>query len=1189
MTQGDVRAFVEEAGSIINMSTEKQEEIIKRLEEEGISERWQMKSVSKEHWESMGAPDGFVVILETCFERHAERALEELKEIISSDVNQVIVSAQTRKNRTGSRRLGSSMSDLQLDDVDDAYNEASPVALALRRRNSLGPGRRSRSSSSGGSLSDLIDDLGDEESNPVAQASPARRKRSTIGGTRRVSKSHDASDKQLDIAGKRRRRRSKSKSVESLNDVDDRRVSKSPERRRAVIGHDVSDKELEIAGERGNSLGSRRRRSKSKSVESLNDVDDRRVSKSPERRRAVIGHDVSDKELEITGKRGNSLGSRRRRSKSKSVEPLNDVNIRVSKSPERRRAVIGHDVSDKELELTEKKESKLIHRQRKSRSVELLNDVNRRVSKSPESRRAVIGHDVSDKELELQGQRSRSLGPRHRKSKSIEPLNDVDNVDDNNGHQSRKSQSVEPLNDVADDNEDSSLGPRRRLSKSVPSLRNIGDLDAGNKDITPVTPRSRRVRSVGHRRLSNSPEKRRALIGADSSYSELDAVERSRMHRKESRRRLKKSASTSNIISLKGEDESSISSSLRRSTRSTSDDDENSISSRRQRTRGTTSNLSASCSQLEVTDNDTTMKTRRRARTKKRSGAGRLHSESKSPSRSFARCQSESPSAMRALLSERDPPAAPAFRRANSYDPSYEHLGSAQFQPSLDHAIQSNKGIPQFHPSFGHAIQSSNSRSDIFSDDCSLQSSKSLEHSTSVTKDAKSGRFCYMSRGRIIYEWDQSFDTMILMVPKPPEVPEEDVICTIEELSLQLGSKGDEQAFFHRPLGGKCDPEKSIWVTYGGADVKGVLVNLKKANPGEKWKRPLLPVTKVKKKKQPDRRSTVPEDFGSPGLRMSRVVGKAESADLATPQHANRPGKTSKHSADFLLDLPNEEHGNGDEESFGGSTCSLPLLGLTSEEEADEIQAKETKKDRRRRRREGRKKMWQAASAMSPFSLKVNLKSASTNTMCTETSDSPSLDELKEKTLDFRSSFAGRINAASARSPFSLKINLKSASTKTMCTDPSDSPSLEELKEKTLDFRNSFAGRINAISKSNVNAVDVVHSTYHQLDDGDDDESDFSTHEEPEPSPKQQPFEPESEPNSFSDMLMAAAPLPFDPDSPLLGSSRKEAPKTETKQLLSPNQESSQPATLPNQAPRSPSRVLSWVDGSRGGQSSPRY
>mmetsp|Transcript_45555 Transcript_45555/g.110376 ORF Transcript_45555/g.110376 Transcript_45555/m.110376 type:complete len:976 (-) Transcript_45555:540-3467(-) len=972
MTEGDVRHFVKEAGNIISLSKEKQLEIIKRLEEECISQKWQLQSVSNELWESMGAPAGFDVILRNCFDRQADRALEELKEIISSDVKQVITSStqpHVRKSRTGSRRLpkSSSMGDLRLD--EDNKEEASPVALALRRRNSIGPRRR------------------------------------------------------------------KSKSVESLNDSH-LRVSKSPEKRRAVIGHDASDKKMDMEGNRRGS---------------------------------------------------SSLGSR----------------------------------------------------QRQSRSMEQLND----------------------KELEIQGQRRR----RSSRSKSNERLNDVDNVDDNNGPRRRKSKSVETLND-AKDNDSSrlrsgSLGP---------------DLDASNEDSNSITRGRRRRHSVGHRRLSKSPEKHFAMTDHDGSSSELDAVERSRRLREQSRRRfLKKTASTSSIIPLKGEDKSSISISSRRSTKSTSggenntsissrqrhpnatSGEESSISSRRRPTKGTSSNHSASGPNLKrshvlapppqspgglaqhtsLADNDATMKSRRLARTKKRSGAGRLHSESKSPSRSFSRCQSESPSSKRALLSERHLSAAPQFRRANSF----VHLGHAAVK------LES----PQFQSSLKHAIPSNNkNRSDISFDDCSLQSSRSLEHSTSVKKDVDTGRFCYMSCGRIMYEWDQSFDTMSLVVPKPPEVPEEDVICTIEELSLQLGSKGDEQAFFHRPLGGKCDPEKSIWVTYGGADVKGVLVNLKKANPGEKWKRPLLPVTKVKKKKQPDRRSTVPEDFGSPGLRMSRVVGKAESADLATPQHANRPGKTSKHSADFLLDLPNEEHGNGDEESFGGSTCSLPLLGLTSEEEADEIQAKETKKDRRRRRREGRKKMWQAASAMSPFSLKVNLKSASTNTMCTETSDSPSLDELKEKTLDFRSSFAGRINAASARSPFSLKINLKSASTKTMCTDPSDSPSLEELKEKTLDFRNS-------------------------------------THEEPEPSPKQ----PESELNSFSDMLVAAAPLPFygdDNTTSTLGS-KETAPITETKQLLGPTPESKEPSGLPYQAPRSSSRVLPLVGGSWGGPSSPRY
>jgi hypothetical protein len=204
-----------------------------------------------------------------------------------------------------------------------------------------------------------------------------------------------------------------------------------------------------------------------------------------------------------------------------------------------------------------------------------------------------------------------------------------------------------------------------------------------------------------------------------------------------------------------------------------------------------------------------------------------------------------------------------------------------------------------------------------------------------------------MSRGRILYEWNQSFDTMVLLVPKPPEVPEADVVCTIEESSLQLGRKGDRQAFFHRPLGGKCVPEKSIWVPYGGTDVKGIIVHLKKASPGEKWQRPMLGVPGTKATRQPVHRNTLPEDFGSPRLHKDPVVDtllrrrerrlslgqrcsstrgfevlepeqincipravatkgvdRQYFADLITPQPGDRLGETSAHSVDYLFGLP---------------------------------------------------------------------------------------------------------------------------------------------------------------------------------------------------------------------------------------------------------------------------------------------
>ncbi|KAL3930854.1 MAG: hypothetical protein SGBAC_011581 [Bacillariaceae sp.] len=1195
MIEDDVRVFVEEAGNAISLSTEKQEEIIKRLEEEGISKKLQLISISNERWCSLGAPNGFVMILQGCLDRHTERELEELKETINSDVSQVMAAARPyTKRRGGSRKLSkaNSMSALDLDAIKS--EEINPVALALRRRNSLRPQRKS--SSSDGDL-----DLDDKKSNSSALASPGRRQRNKSGDKRRISKSPEKrraiigrgdSDEELAISGQRRRslgpRQRSSRSIESLNGAN-RRVSKSPAKHRAMIGKGDRDKEATIAGQRKRrSLGPRQR--SSGSIEFLNDVD-RRVSKSPEPRRAVIGHDVSDKELKKHGQRRNSLGPLRR--KSKSIEPLNDVNRRVSKSPEPRRAVIGHDVSDKELEKQGQRSSSLGPRRRKSKSIEPLNDVNSRVSKSPDSRRAVIGHDISDKELEQKGQRIRSLGPHRRKPKYIEPLNDEGSADDKTGRRRRKSKGEESLNDFEDSNRQGrgSTGPRGRLSKSAESLRNLGDFDTGKKDSNPMSPASlgrRRRHSVGSPRFSKSPEKSRAVIDHNTSYSELDAVERSRLHRQQSRLRLlKKTASTSCIIRLKREDEN-IDSNPLRSNEGTSDD-ESSVSSRRRkskepndeetsinsgrrrRMRGTSSNRSPSrlsrqrslvlappqqsprglAQSAPLTDNDSTMRSRRRNRTKRTPSVGRLCTDSQSPRRSFARCQSASPSAMRALLSELDlsaalptaPPAAPPVRTDQSpvhHGDSAPSSGPAQFQPSLDHAFQSSTHPSldrpiqiNIEPALDHAIQSSN-RSYVFSDQSSVQSSRSLEPLSSVKKDAESGRFCFMSRGKIMYEWNQSFDTMVLLVPKPPEVPEADVSCTIEESSLQLGRKGDERVFFHRPLGGKCVPEKSIWVPYGGADVKGVMVHLKKANPGEKWQRPLLAVTgtAVKKTRKLDRRDSLPEDFGSPRLHKHRVgdaahrrrrrlsvgqggsssrglevmepghststptgLGKPDIVGVATPQHANKQRKNSAEHP--LLGLPDEE--DDDDESFWGSTSSFPALGLNPTEEADEDEGIDKKNRRRRIKKGSRQKMWKAASAaMSPFSLK--------------------------------------------------KGKMNSASTKTLSTDASDSPSPDELKQSTLGFRSSFAGRIDAVTRRNGgSAADLMHSSYQQLDGGDE-ESVFSSHEEPEPSPKVQPFEPDSESNTFADMLVSAAPLPFDADDNTV--STLGSKETNTRQLL---------------------------------------
>jgi hypothetical protein len=58
---------------------------------------------------------------------------------------------------------------------------------------------------------------------------------------------------------------------------------------------------------------------------------------------------------------------------------------------------------------------------------------------------------------------------------------------------------------------------------------------------------------------------------------------------------------------------------------------------------------------------------------------------------------------------------------------------------------------------------------------------------------------------------------------------------------LRVGSKEKTKWFFNRPTGGSVISSKSIWCLYGGCDVKGIMVTLAKASPGNKWRRPLKP------------------------------------------------------------------------------------------------------------------------------------------------------------------------------------------------------------------------------------------------------------------------------------------------------------------------------------------------------------
>jgi len=355
-----------------------------------------------------------------------------------------------------------------------------------------------------------------------------------------------------------------------------------------------------------------------------------------------------------------------------------------------------------------------------------------------------------------------------------------------------------------------------------------------------------------------------------------------------------------------------------------------------------------------------------------------------------------------------------------------------------------------------------------------MLSAKALKFSTAVKKDPESGRFFYQSRGKIIYEWNQFYDLIILLVPKPADIPEEEVSCTIEEESLRLGQKGTDKAFFERPLGGKCDPQESIWVACGGAEVKYFLIHLKKAHPGVDWKRPLRSAMSASRHSTRKSMSST-RSYGKVAPEKGHVAsGKQITEDQDIPLHTNGIGSNhSSHSVDHVLNqLDTADDDIISDEFYWGSSCSMPNMEVNPADQNEKtVDEEQPERQRRRAKKGSRQRIWNVTNpSLSPFASKVNL--------------------------------------AEKRSLMSPSI----------------------LKEKTLGFRTLFDGTIDAIAENMMGHESTAGSgnnRYVELDDG---ESILSKHKKEEWKQEKQVGEKpvNCEILSFSDLLAAAAPLPLD-------------------------------------------------------------
>ena len=92
------------------------------------------------------------------------------------------------------------------------------------------------------------------------------------------------------------------------------------------------------------------------------------------------------------------------------------------------------------------------------------------------------------------------------------------------------------------------------------------------------------------------------------------------------------------------------------------------------------------------------------------------------------------------------------------------------------------------------------------------------------------GRHVFSHEGRVIYEWEQSLDEVLVFVRPPEGVKSAHIACAIKPTHLTLGLKG-LPPFLDEDLCAACLAKESFWNFEDGE----ITLTLTKAKKGETW------------------------------------------------------------------------------------------------------------------------------------------------------------------------------------------------------------------------------------------------------------------------------------------------------------------------------------------------------------------
>lgn len=107
--------------------------------------------------------------------------------------------------------------------------------------------------------------------------------------------------------------------------------------------------------------------------------------------------------------------------------------------------------------------------------------------------------------------------------------------------------------------------------------------------------------------------------------------------------------------------------------------------------------------------------------------------------------------------------------------------------------------------------------------------------SSTSSPQSTPARFGFYHGSRLVYEWEQTLDEVILTVPgAPPGVP---LTVDIAPSRLRIGVRGSSTFFIDEGTGGMVDVAESTWTRDN--DDNNLVVYLQKAHRGVVWERAL--------------------------------------------------------------------------------------------------------------------------------------------------------------------------------------------------------------------------------------------------------------------------------------------------------------------------------------------------------------